>query len=315
MTLADVVATYVAFKRALGMRFVSDAFRLQAFCRAMGEIEVAAVTPTATRAFLAGPGPVTPYWHLKYRILRSFYRYAIGRGFVATSPLPPTVPICPPPLTPYIYSTAELQRLLAATAALRTPRDPARALVFRTLLLLLYGTGMRIGEALALTCADVDLDQALVTIRQAKFFKTRLVPIGPTLTRELATYLHQCRPRARPAGAAAAFFVTRAGRPLRYDSVCRGFGRLRQLAGVRRERTARYQPRIHDVRHTMAVHRLIAWYRAGVDVQHRLPQLATYLGHVDLSATQRYLTMTPDLLHEASRRFARYADEEGRHAH
>jgi integrase/recombinase XerD len=311
MKLAAVVTSYVAFKRALGLRFTSEALRLQAFCRPLGDIEMAAVTPEAVRAFLAGRGPVTPYWHLKYRILRSFYRYAIGRGFVATSPLPATVPICPAGLSPYIYSTAELQRLLAATRALATRRDPTRALVVRTLLLLLYGTGMRVGEALALTLADVDLGQALVTIRQTKFFKTRLVPIGPTLTRELATYVRQRGPLAPPT---AAFFVTRTGQPVRYDRVGRDFRRLRDLAGIRREPDARYQPRLHDLRHAAAVHRVVAWYRAGVDVQHRLPQLATYLGHVDLSATQRYLTMTPDLLHEASRRFDRYAPEEVCHA-
>lgn len=310
MKLADVVSTYVAFKRALGLRFASEAFRLQAFCRALGDIEVTAVTPEAVRAFLAGPGPVTPYWHLKYRILRSFYRYAIGRRFVATSPLPPTVPICPTGLSPYIYSTAELQRLLAATTTLATRRDPMRGLLFRTLLLLLYGTGMRVGEALALTLADVDLRQALVTVRQAKFCKTRLVPIGPALTRELAAYVRQRGPLALPT---AAFFVTRTGQPLRYDRVGRDFRRLRNLAGIRRAPDARYQPRLHDLRHAAAVHRVVAWYRAGVDVQQRLPQLATYLGHVDLSGTQRYLTMTPDLLHEASRRFERYAHEEVRH--
>jgi site-specific recombinase XerD len=314
MTLADLVHTYVAFKRSLGMRFVSEANLLRAYCRAMGAIEAAEVPPEAVRAFLAGTGPVTAFWRQKYRILGSFYRYAIGRGFVARSPLPTTVPIFPPTLSPYIYSTAELHRLLAATTALRTPKSPVRDRVFRTLLLLLYGTGMRIGEALALTLPDVDLDQALVTLRHTKFFKTRLVPIGPKLTAELAAYARVRRHLPLPAGEASAFLVTHTGHPLCYDSVNRAFGRLRQLAGVSREREARYQPRLHDLRHTMAVHRLVAWYRAGADVQHRLSQLATYLGHVDIAATQRYLTMTPDLLHEASLRFERYAHGEVRHA-
>jgi len=106
MKLADLVSTYVAFTRSLGMRFTSDARLLRAFCRAMGAIEVAAVTPEAVRTFLAGTGPVMAYWHLKYQILSSFYRYAIGRGFAAASPLPTTVPICPPALSPYIYSTS-----------------------------------------------------------------------------------------------------------------------------------------------------------------------------------------------------------------
>ena len=93
----------------------------------------------------------------------------------------------------------------------------------------------------------------------------------------------------------------------------RAFVRLRAIAGIAREDGARYQPRLHDLRHAMAVHRLVAWYREGADVQRLLPQLATYLGHVDVAATQRYLTMTPELLREASRRFERYAQPEVGH--
>jgi site-specific recombinase XerD len=313
MKLADLVQAYVAYKRALGRRFVAEANLLRAYCRAMGAIEAAAVTPEAVRAFLAGAGRVTPFWHLKYRILCGFYRYAVGRGFVVQSPLPAVVPQCPPGLTPYIYATAELERLLAATAVLRTPKSPIRDDTIRTLLLLLYGTGMRIGEALALTLADVDLAEALVIIRETKFYKTRLVPLGPRLTAVLHAYAARRQRLPQPAGAASAFLARHTGQPLCYDSVVRDFRRLRQLTGVRREPEARYQPRIHDLRHTAAVHRLVAWYRAGVDVQHRLPQLATYLGHVDVAATQRYLTLTPELWQEASRRFDAYALAEVRH--
>lgn len=313
MTLADLVDAYVAYKRALGRRFVAEANLLHAYCRALGPIEAAAAPPEAVRAFLAGAGRVTPFWHLKYRILRSFYRYAVGRGFVAQAPLPTTTPQCPPGLTPYIYSTAELERLLAATAALRTPKSPIRDDTIRTLLLLLYSTGMRIGEALALTLADVDLAEAVVTIREAKCYKMRVVPLGPRLTAALRAYAARRQGLPQPAGAASAFLARHTGQALCYDSVLRDFRHLRQLAGVRREPEARYQPRIHDLRHTAAVHRLVAWYRAGGDVQRRLPQLATYLGHVDVAATQRYLTLTPELWQEASRRFEHYALAEVRH--
>jgi integrase/recombinase XerD len=92
------------------------------------------------------------------------------------------------------------------------------------------------------------------------------------------------------------------------------FRRVRKYAGLWREGDARFQPRLHDLRDTAAQHRLIAWYRTGRDVQRLLPQLATYLGHVDLASTQCYLSMTPELLHEASQRFERYAQPEVRHA-
>ena len=184
----------------------------------------------------------------------------------------------------------------------------------RTLLLLLYGTGMRVGEALSLTLADVDLENRVLRVRDAKFFKTRLVPIGPRLTRVLSDYRSERRQLPLLAGEASAFLATRTGLHLDYKRVSKLFSRIRQAAEIRREATARYQPRIHDLRHSAAVHRVIAWYRAGADVQRLLPQLATYLGHVDVASTQRYLTMTADLLNEASLRFERYAQPEVRHA-
>lgn len=314
MRLHDLVETYIAFKRALGMRLCSEAGVLRAFCRAMGQIDVADVKPEAVRAFIAGTGPVTTNWKQKSSVLRSFYRYAIGRGFAAASPLPTTIPKFPPSKTPYIYSSADLKRLLVATDMLQTPRAPFRALVFRTLLLLLYGTGMRIGEALSLTLHDVDLVDHVITVRDTKFFKTRLVPTGPRLTQELAAYACRRRQLPMPAGEASAFFAIGTGKRWHCAVVEELFRRVRKFAGIERQGRARYQPRLHDIRHTATQHRLIAWYRAGADVQRLLPQLATYLGHVNLDSTQYYLSMTPELLHEASQRFEHYAQPENRHA-
>ena len=116
-----------------------------------------------------------------------------------------------------------------------------------------------------------------------------------------------------PAGETSAFFATRTGAKLSYDRANRLFGRVRTFAGIRREDDARYQPRIHDLRHTATVLRVVHWYRTGQDVQLLLPKLATYLGHVGLASTQRYLSMTPDLLNAASLRFERYALSETDH--
>jgi integrase len=104
------------------------------------------------------------------------------------------------------------------------------------------------------------------------------------------------------------------GRPLKDGTVRRAFARVRRSARIIRTDGARYQPRLHDLRHAFAGHRLTAWYRAGADVQRLLPQLSTYLGHLSVASTQVYLTMTPELLREACLRFERYADLEGHHA-
>jgi site-specific recombinase XerD len=184
----------------------------------------------------------------------------------------------------------------------------------RTLFLLLYGTGMRIGEALSLTLQDVDLKNRVLMVRDSKFLKTRLVRIGPRLTTVLTDYLSDRCQLPLLAGEASAFLATRTGIRLDYKRVSKLFCRIRQSAEIRREAIARYQPRIHDIRHSAAVHRVSAVSRAGADVQQLLPQLATYLGHVDVASTQRYLTMTAELLNEASLRFERYAQPEVRHA-
>ena len=117
---------------------------LRAFCRSLGEIDIERVQPEAVLVFITGQGPVTSSWKQRASVLRSFYRYAVGRSFVAAAPLPSVTPKFPPTRMPHIYSTEELKRLLAATEILDTPKAPLRALGFRTLVLLLYGTGMRL---------------------------------------------------------------------------------------------------------------------------------------------------------------------------
>lgn len=137
------------------------------------------------------------------------------------------------------------------------------------------------------------------------------MPIGPQLSKRLVIYAKVRRQLPRPARNDSTFFATRYGDPLPRSTAERIFRLLCERAGVCRTDGARFKPRLHDIRHTFALNRLISWYREGADVQSLLPCLSTYLGHVDVTATQRYLTMTPELLHEASLRFHRYAIEGG----
>ena len=172
------------------------------------------------------------------------------------------------------------------------------------------GAGLRVGEAIRLNLCDVDLEQRIITVRDTKFYKTRLVPIGPRLASKLRVYLRQRCALALPLGQDSALLCTRTGHRLNYQYVITLFQRVRLAAGIARPTGELRPPRLHDLRHTAAVHRVLEWYRAGKDVQRLLPQLATYLGHVDIRSTQRYLRMTPELLHEASRRFAIYSGQE-----
>ena len=184
---------------------------------------------------------------------------------------------------------------------------------FRTILLTLYGAALRVSEGLSLTLADVDLRQSVLTIRDTKFYKSRLVPLGSDLNDAMLRYAKRRKGAGHSQEEDAPFFVTKLGERVPIRLLQRAFRRLRKQTGIHRDDGARYQPRIHDLRHAAAVHRLTAWYRDGKDVQKLLPLLSTYMGHVDIASTQHYLTMTPELLQEASARFANYAFSEVSH--
>jgi site-specific recombinase XerD len=275
----------------------------------MGEkAGIADVRPRHVRNFLAGAGPITRTWRLKYDILRSFYGYAISRGYVARSPLPTVIPQRPPAFVPYIYSREELRRLFQLAGTMHRPQATLEPITLQTVLFLLYGAGLRLQEALNLNETDVDFGNSLLTIRETKFYKTRLVPIGAQIVAALAKYS-----RTRTRCTDASFFTMKRGSRVKKTTLQRCFSILRKKAGVLRTDGGRFQPRLHDLRHAFAVHRLTSWYQQGADVQRLLPQLSTYLGHAQIQDTQVYLTMTPELLLKAGRRFEQYAGQEGRH--
>src|SRR5438477_12499475 len=121
MKLTELTTRYIDFKRATGMRFGSEAWVLRAFCRTMGDIDLNVVRLDAVLAYIAGDGPVTSFWHHKFKILNGFYRFAIARGYTQTSPLPTTIPQCRPLNPPYTYPAAEPRRLRAARIPRNTP--------------------------------------------------------------------------------------------------------------------------------------------------------------------------------------------------
>ncbi len=308
MKTSELIEHYLAARRATGTRLKSAERLLYQFARETGDLPLAEVTPAAVSAFLHGHGKLTTGWTTRYGRLNGLYRFAIARGHIHVSPLPQQRPRLPPPLTPYVYSHEELQRLLDATDSLATPMSELQAPTFRALLLLLYACGLRISEALHLTLADLDRTRQLLIVRETKFYKTRLVPLGEAAYHSLSCYVDlRCRELPMPEGLSSALFATRTGHGLCYQRGILLFRKVRARAGIGRPPGERQPPRMHDLRHTAAVHRVVNWYQEGKDVQQLLPYLATYLGHVRIASTQRYLHMTPELLHQASLRFAQYA--------
>jgi integrase/recombinase XerD len=307
MTISQAVELYVQHRRSLGMKFVSPAVILKSFAKACEPVAIDVLDTERVRAFLYAGGAETRNAGQKWATLRGFYRFAISRDLVASSPLPTTMPRVTKHFKPYIYTREEISRLLESTANL-----PVRTLqphTVRMLVLTIYGSGLRCSEALRLKVGDVDLVEKVLHIHASKFYKDRLVPIGGELTATLRNHVAIRRLLGHSEGPEAPFLTTDDGGPISLQLVDQAFRRLCRIARVRREDHDRYQPRLHDLRHTFAVHRLIAWYQSGADLNQMLPRLSTYLGHVELTHTQHYLTMTPELLHQASRLFEQFAAE------
>ena len=316
MILREAIDSYVAWRRIHGAKFDTAVGLLNRFCSHVGaNVPCDAVTEGHVLGFLAGKGPLTRQRANKHGALAGFYRYAISRGHAARSPVPAAddEPRSPPSAPPYVYSRDELQRLFGAIDA--APRHRPAQLdcdTVRALLLLLYGAGLRLGEAQRLAIDDVDLQDEVLTVRDTKFHKNRLVPVGPQLADVLRAYAAKRAGRPLPKGSASTFLANRDGTPLARSTVRCAFARLLRAARILHDRSdGRQTPCLHSLRHTAAVHRLASWYRRGADVQRLLPALSVWLGHAHLDGTRVYLSMTPELLHEASVRFERFVDGGG----
>jgi len=248
MNLQRLIEQYISYRQSLGLSLGSESQVLWAFSRVRGpRATVAGVRVRHVDAFLGKARPVTNTWFRKLSYLRGFFRYAVSRGYATTAPLPIVTPKRPPDFVPYIYTREELRRLLEMVESPRR-RSILEPVTIRTMILAYYGSGLRLHEAINLTCADVDLSQSLLMIRNTKFGKTRLVPVGPQLRQVLVQY-DRTRPKHRQAD--ARFFVTRAGNSVNDDRLQGTFRVLRCRAGIRRTDT-RQQPRIHDLRHYAA---------------------------------------------------------------
>ncbi len=200
---------------------------------------------------------------------------------------------------PYIYSPSEIQALLRAASKL-SPATSLRPHTYRTLLGLLYSTGIRIGEALALNLEDFHRAEQRLYIAEGKFRKARWVPLKPSTCRALEQYLCK-RLKMRPRSPDSPLLLNQRSCRLDHRTVHQTFHYLLRQCGIHPNKLT--GPRLHDLRHTFAGHRLLAWYRDGHDVNARLPWLATYMGHVDIHSTQVYLQATPELIAQVHQRF------------
>jgi integrase/recombinase XerD len=311
-SMAEDLGAFLAFKRARGHRYLRAEFTLRSFdrhllaaTRSMPELSLEQATLTWLASF--GPRKAVSV-AVEFGVIREFCRYRRRRDPDAFVPGRAWAPqSAESDFLPHIFSDQEVRTLLGLTANLRG--GPFRATVFHLLILVLYTTGLRFGEAVRLRLRDVDMHGPTFYIAESKG-RSRLVPFGDDLARAVERYLAERRLRADE-GPDRQLFVRPDGLPLTTRAASDTVRLLLRKAGLKPSK-GRAGPRPYDLRHTFAVRRLEAWYRDGADIHAQLPWLSAYMGHYDLTGTEHYLLATPALLGLAADRLrARLAGGEG----
>lgn len=290
--LRRVLTDYLSLRRALGFKLDRAGRYLPEFVDYLEAAGATTVTTKLALAWATQPPKDRTAWNAeRLEFVRGFAEHLTALD--PTTEVPPADLLVRRPIRaePYLYTDAEIAALLAAARAIPSP---LRAATYETLVGLLAVTGMRVGEAIGLDRTDLDWTHALLTIRGAKFGKSRELPLASSTLAALRRYA-DTRDRLCSHPQDRSFFVSTAGTRLLYQNVHFDFLRLAGRAGLG-ARSPRCRPRPHDLRHTFAVRTLMDWYRQGVDVQARMPLLSTYLGHVDPSETYWYLQAAPELV-------------------
>lgn len=235
------------------------------------------------------------HWGRRLGVALKFATYLHTIDPTAEVPPPDVFPVRRHRPTPYLWSQSNIDHLLEAVRAVR---PPLRAATYSALLGLLAVSGMRVGEAVALQRGDVDLGAGVITIREAKFDRSRLVPLHSSVTEALRDYV-ALRDRLCPRPHSSAFFLSSSGTAVDRSSLGKTFRKVSGAIGVR---TAAVHPRIHDLRHSFAVRTLIGWQQAGAGIDANIGTLSTYLGHVSPAGTYWYLSAAPELMELAAQR-------------
>lgn len=300
------VAAYLALKKSLGRRFFNETYVLAHLERFMAGRRAHSLTPDLFAEWCRTFSHVSPsVRRTRMRIVRNLCLYLRRDDPTCFVPDPNGFPAPHPPRRPHIFGHDQIAKLLQVAAKLPTwSTSLIRPHVLRLAVVLLYTTGLRRGELVRLVISDYDPVERTLLIRMSKFHKSRIVALSASAAEEVERYL---RARRRlPHHADAPLLVSNHHGPRAYSGA--SFGQaMRQLFRLADVRTldGRF-PHVHDLRHTFAVHALLRWYRRGVDVQAKLPALATAMGHVSVASTAYYLALLAPVATTASARFERH---------
>lgn len=305
---ADHISNFIELRERLGYQFGESFAILLHFDRYLVERDYRGSLTQELALNFATSDPETSKSRCarKYQVLRQFSNY-LATFITDTPPLRAGVLKGVATHAPaHIYSEYEMTLLMNGAKRI-SGSSPLRNVTIYTMIGLAASTGLRVGEVVRLDQGDIDLNAGILTIRRSKFRKDRLVPVHPTTLNALRDYVVLRDARfQRPA--TNAFFINMWGRRFAQWTLQQTFRNITRIIGLRDATGSR--PHFHDLRHTFAVRRLVAWYREGKDVQAMLPLLATYLGHVDYSETAYYLTATAELLGLSAERYEAFLKNE-----
>ena len=304
----EQVASYLAHWRALGRRYRQEQWLLQTLLRELPALGHDDLTASSFEDWFECRKDRHPNSLRKWaQLLRHFCVWRRRSDPGCFVPGPELVCRAQPYVTPVILGDRHVARMLAAADALEpSPNSPLRPATMRMAVVLLYTTGLRLGELQRLALGDIE-DGGVLRVRESKFHKSRLLPLSASAHAELRAYLRLRADAGFETRPTAPLLCTRARRRLRPYSISglqQGLTSLLRGAAMSGEGTQR--PRVHDLRHSFAVQALARWYRQGADVQVQLPKLAMYMGHVSIESTAHYLRWTDEIATLASARFARH---------
>jgi integrase len=307
-TLRKAVDEYLSMRRGLGFKLQEAGKALPQFATFMKRNHAAYVTESLALAWAQLPKNVQPAgWAQRLSFVRGFARYRSATDPRTQIPSPTLLPFQPKRARPYLYTDDEIRCLLRAALNMpcRFRRDELKRFTYHCLFGLLSVSGLRLGEARNLELQDVDLKAAVMTIRSAKFGRSRLVPLHASTCKVLADYI--ARRQRHWAGQAVSpyLLVTGWGNRLDTGEIHRTFYALSRQIGLRGASDS-HGPRLHDMRHRFATSTLVRWYQTNQDPERLLPVLSAYLGHVHVADTQWYLSGCPELMREAMRRLNQY---------
>jgi integrase len=302
---AKQIHRFINLKRLSGTDYRDQAKLLGYFDRFLvnANIKQSVITREITDRYQQSLAHLSPrYKYIRFCVVKLLCEHIAKSDQLCYVPDPLRIVSAYETHCPRIFTEAEIQALLSAASTLQ-PQESLMPQTYQMLMGLLYTTGIRIGEALALDLKDFHVEQKMLCIVAGKFRKDRWIPLHPSTTQALEHYMHRRFQTGLISSDSPLFLSPRFCR-LHYNAVNKTFHKLLKMCGIPYSRQA--GPSIHDLRHSFAVHRLQGWYRDGQDINARLPWLATYMGHVKVASTQVYLRATAMLIEQVEQRFHKH---------